>query len=295
MISMRHRIITGVLVTTVCLLMMRCSSDTGNDVSGGTGTGNPPAVASRVMVIADTSDNTQALDKRILGLPEDVDSAISNIEIPGAPFSIFDEDSMELIVDSAVITARKIYFVTESGPDTSILDHLSPGISIDNQGMYLEGDFVFDALAGICSFSFDSLYLPEEEYTGLKLLIEDTSGGAVQNSAEASVRISGTFTYDDTLRSFSIRLSDETLKEYLLETDPVALRSEDEALFLLEFNARTWLHSVSFKREFDSEEIELNEHGNLVIEPDKEAGPVNGVESQIRKNLLESGSVRIFN
>ncbi len=296
MSRMRYRYITIALVCLFPLLLMSCSSNSGSAISGGTGTGNPPAgVASSVMMIADTAEEGEGLEKSIIESSGDVDSIISSLEVPVSPFPVFDEDSMEFTVDSAVITAGRIYFVTEDTPDTSLLDTLSSQLRYDNQGMYLEGPFVFDAIEGICGTAFDSLYLPEAAYKGLKLLSGGSAGEVEMDSDRPALRISGTFEHDDTERSFIIRLSWESLEEYLLETAPVQLSDKNESLFLLEFNARKWLDSVNFQGALSSGDIGFDENGDLLIEIDNRNGAVKGVEAQIRRNLLKSGSLRIFN
>lgn len=290
----RSQFINIYLITSLALGILNCTS-TNENLAGGTGTGNPPVVASTVSVIADTSLESNTLKKTRTGVNNILNRSF--LEPPNTPFTVLDADSLKFTVESAIITAQKVYFVPEKAFNESTFTNLTPPLKYDSEGIFIEGPFIFNALTGISEPRFDSVYLPKVDYIGIKLLLSDsiqTRRGSPQNPnfRTAPISINGKFTFNDTIHNFTFNLMIDTLHLFTTER-PVGL-SKEHANFIIALKVNYWLNSINFKACLSDGNIRFNNGGDLVVDQNTGVGPCKGVAGHIRRNILENALVYIW-
>ncbi len=267
---MKRLVLLSCLLTVVgfCILILTlgCSMD----FAGGTGVGNPSGNTT-VSIVADTG----------LGL-------LRKDPVP------IQDDSLVLLAHSAYIVVQKIHFILDdNSKNDSILHSYVGPLTYQDDSVIMDGPFVFDALTGTADFSFDSLMLPEAKYKGIKLIIENDDSALMEGY---SVLLAGEFTFNDTLRNFSIKLSNEKdIRPYLVDGPAEFIGKNDSTEFRLTLDADHWLDDLDLKTDYlDNGRISLNPvTGDLLIDKSVDSKVYKEFNKLVRKNIMKSGSLEI--
>lgn len=273
MITSRIRICILVICAGIIVILSHCSLN--DSMAGGTGVGNPGNTT--VSIIADTGF-VITNDKR--------ETSLSSGNILPQQIPITDMDSLTLVATSMRITVESIYFVLddkENGYD--LLEGLDETpFTCDKEHIILDGPFIFDALTGLSTPSFDSIQLPEAKYTGIKLHVLDNS-----SLEEHAIDIAGTFLYKDVTRTFSIRMEEDLLALFKYKGPAFQITEGDSTNFLLVLNADQWLQYMSVKNYLDNALIVLDQNGNLTVDKTTNTDPYKEFKKAFRSNIIKSG------
>lgn len=275
-----NRIQYCMLAFLVSIFVILCNCSLNDSMAGGTGVGNPgnttvSIIADTGFVITDESRNASPSSNKIL--PQ---------QLP-----ITDMDSLTFLASSILMTVEKIYFVLdnkENGYDLLAGLNETP-FTCDKQHIILDGPFVFDALTGLSTPSFDSIQLPEAKYTGIKLHILDNS--SLEGHA---IEVAGTFLYKDVIRTFSIRMEENLLALFKYKGPAFQITKGDSSNFLLVLNADQWLQYMSVKNYLDNDLIVLDQNGNLTVDKTTNTDPYKEFTKAFKLNIIRSGTLIIF-
>lgn len=257
---------------TVALVLYRCSI---SPVAGGTGVGNPSG-NTIVSIVADTGFVSGEVREEV-AFQED------------KTLPIMDEDSLVLLVSSVYIVVQKIYFVLDKDQDgDALVSDYQDKLYYEDDSIILEGPFVFDALSGTTSFSFDSLHLPEAKYKGIKLHIANNDSTLMEGYA---ILLGGTFEYKDIDRNFSIKLTHDITPHYNYKGPAVQISEGDSIQFLVVMNADHWLDYMDIKTDYlDDGSISLDPNtGDLIIDSSTDTNPYKDFKKAVRLNIIKSG------
>ncbi|MBD3393331.1 MAG: hypothetical protein GF418_14480 [Chitinivibrionales bacterium] len=282
----------GIGLFLLVLSYVRCTTGGGDDIAGGTGTGNPTGGGKAVVaLLADTSADSASMSKT--PAQDAGPGPMPPVDLPIDPFPVTDDDSLAFTVTSAVVTVQALYFVPAAGFDCSTLTEDTQGVSCDSNGIRLDGPFEFDLLAGTSEPGIDSLMLPEGEYEGLGLLLRGDSISTVGNSGWP-IQLAGTFTYEDTMHNFTILADADQLAIYREPGGPFTVKSDTVTHFVVRLHTPHWLESLAIQSCLADQNIAFDTDGTLTIGPNTGAGPCVGLHAQARANVLNSGRLEIF-
>ena len=265
-------------LVSISVILFTCSLN--DSMAGGTGVGNPGNTT--VSIIADTgfviTDDSRSA------------STTSNNILP-QQLPIMDMDSLTFLATSILITVERVYFVLdnkENGYDLLAGLEETP-FTCDKQHIILDGPFVFDAMTGVSTPSFDSIQLPEAKYTGIKLHILDNS-----SLEEHAIGIAGTFLYKDAVRTFSIRMEEDLHALFKYKGPAFQITKGDSTNFLLVLNADQWLQYMSVKNYLDNNLIVLDQNGNLTVDKTTNTDPYKEFTKAFKSNIIKSGILIIL-
>ena len=264
------------ILTSISAYILLVHTGCSLDLAGGTGVGNPSG-HTVISIVADTGVGTEP-------------SVNNNQYLP------IRDDSLVLFASTAFIVVQKIYFILdENEKDDSVLNAYEGPLTIQDDSVILEGPFVFDALTGTSNFLFDTLTLPETKYKGMKFIIENDDSTLMEGY---SIGLSGEFTYNETLRNFTIKLSNEKdIRPFLIDGPPVLISEDDSTEFRLTLNADHWLDYMDIKKDYlDNGTIAFDPvTGDLNIDKTIDANVYKDFNKTVRLNIMKSGSLEIIN
>ncbi len=268
-----------VFLVGIVMILSRCSLN--DSMAGGTGVGNPSG-ATTVSIVADTG---------FVITNDNRDASVSPEKILLQQIPIMDMDSLTLLASSILITVERVYFVLddkENGYDLLAgLDETQ--FSCDKEHIILDGPFVFNALTGLSTPSFDSIQLPEAKYTGIKLHVLDNS--SLEGHA---IEVAGTFLYKDATRTFSIRMEEDLIALFKYKGPAFQITKGDSTNFLLALNADQWLQYISVKNYLDNNLIVLDQNGNLIVDKTTNTNPYKEFKKAFKSNIIKSGILIII-
>lgn len=138
------------------LALLNCS----DKIAGGSGAGNPGATTFAIVSV--TTDSSE--------IPDTLTEGNSGIKMFPDTIRIDDDSSGLFIVNYAVLKINRIIFLFDStgkkSPDRDSV-HL-PLISSD-EGIIIEGPFLFNILGGISEPPLPGFSLPQGKYSGIRL------------------------------------------------------------------------------------------------------------------------------
>ncbi len=271
---MKRTLILCCILTFVGIALSILQTGCSLDFAGGTGVGNPSG-HTMVSIVADTGVGSQPAISDDWYLP-------------------IKDDSLVLFANTAFIVVQKINFILdENEKDDSALNAYTGPLAIQDDSVILTGPFVFDALTGTSDFLFDTLTLPVAKYKGMKFIIENDDSTLMEGY---SIGLSGEFTYNNTLRKFSIKLSNEKdIRPYLIDGPAVLISQDDSTEFRLTLNADHWLDDMDLKTDYlDDGTIAFDPvTGDLTIDKTIDANVYKDFNKAVRLNIMKSGSLRI--
>lgn len=260
-------------LVSISVILFNCSLN--DSMAGGTGVGNPGNTI--VSIIADTGFVITDYNR---------ETSVSSGNILPQQIPIMDMDSLTFLASSILITVERTYFVLdnkENGYDLLAGLDETP-FTCDKEHIILDGPFIFDALTGLSTPSFDSIQLPEAKYTGIKLRILDNS-----NLEGHAIEVAGTFLYKDVTRTFSIRMEEDLLALFKYKGPAFQITKGDSTNFLLVLNADQWLQYMSVKNYLDNDLIVLDQNGNLTVDKTTNTDPYKEFKKAFKSNIIKSG------
>lgn len=271
----------GLVLAVLLLIANQCSNGAG--MAGATGAGNPRTAVSLAMV-ADTG-----VARMLAGLAKRVvdSSPLSEEEGVARSLPIRDMGMLEYGVESALLVVDRVQFMLQT-PGSVEEDAVGTGLGYDGKSITLDGPFVFDAIAGTVEPAIDDVLLPQTGYSGIKLHINQNHSSEVIPYA---IVIAGTFTYGGEERRFSLNLKTNVNAVYQNSGGVFDLVGEDAAALRVVFDASLWLQSVGLGTCIDSGWIPLDTGGNLVVDGTMPPSPCRGKLQEIRRNVIESGTL----
>ena len=249
--------------------VMALSCGTGGDVAGGTGAGNPGVTVS-VSFYADTGISGISLAKSLTGME------LAKRELP-----IEDLGNTKFTITGASFTTQRVTFTTDPAADCAALSGtLSDQLRCDNGAITAERPMLFDALEGTAA---GLPPLPPAVYTGVVFTMDSA----------AALHLTGTFIFEDTLRSFTIDLPLAGEVMYRLPGHSVTLDDGDSALFVVSLNADKWLNDIDLGECVENGGIPLDAGGNLVIDGTVPPGACEAIPAMMLDNFISSGTLSI--
>jgi hypothetical protein len=153
---------------------------------------------------------------------------------------------------------------------------------------------VFNALTGECDFTFDTVSLPPAKYKGIKLDIANNDSTLMEGY---SILLEGTFEYADTVRNFSIKLSNEKdIRPYLMDGPAQHIGENDSTEFRLALNANRWLDYIDLKTDYIDEGTLSFKPGTkaLIVDRSVDANVYRDFNKTVRLNIINSGTLAVI-
>lgn len=256
----------------LCLL---CSCGTEN-VAGGSGAGNPGKTTVSIIAVATAPCSTTT------AIPSLAKKALLN-ELP-----VRDTINKLYRVENAHVFVRRIHFVVDpKDKEQLFLTSVAPPLRKDPESVILDGPFTFDAINGSSDPLLGSLILPDANYKGLRLVIEN-------GPAKNSIFLSGTFVYKDTLHKFKFDLPLTLNMDYDNDGTSVHISGSDSTDVRIVLDASKWLWNVNIESCLDSHSLTFDSTGTLVIDGKFPAGtPGDVISKKIKENIMQSGKLKV--
>jgi hypothetical protein len=249
----------------LCIL---CSCGTEN-VAGGSGAGNPGKTTVSIVAVPNAPCSTISAPPSLLKV------ALLN-ELP-----VLDTVNELYNVNKSHIIVKRIHFVVDPIDKERLASTpIDAPLRKDLESVILDGPFSFDALNGNSDPLLDSLILPDANYKGLRLVIEN---GPKNNS----IFLSGTFVYKDTLHNFKFDLPLTLNVAYDNYGSLLHISGSDSTDFRIILDASKWMWNVNIKSCLDSQSLTFDSTGTLVIDGKFPPGtPGEEISKKIKENIV---------
>lgn len=279
-------------ICLVFIFLLHCSVH--QDIAGGSGAGNPGG-PTRLSLVADILNATGIGKTTIYSNYSTISeqNAFDHYNMSkrsqntGHNFIIKDSSQSEFNIDSVTIYAKQIQFILEDGANAKVITKSdSTSLVPKDNTLALAGAFKFDAINGTVEPSFDSFFLPEENYQGV--LIELDS----ETAHKAAIEFQGTFIYKKNVHSFHILLNSGEPLRCMFSDQLFTVSHLDTTVLVAFLDATEWLNGVDIIGALDSGELQFNSSGNLIINFNVTHGPARSIAAKIRVNINHSIALR---
>ncbi len=264
---MTKRISTfGLLLLCACLTL--CISCGTSSIAGGAGTGNPGKTTFGIIA----QDTLQASS-----LSKDLD--ITDIIIPDSNNAIFK-------VTSSFIIVKRIHFVFDPA-DKPKIDAMTliPPLRKDNESVVLEGPYTFNTITGISDSLFGFVLLPDANYTGVRIVIEN-------KSEKNSIFLSGTFRHQNNDYRFRFDLSLNVSVNYDYSSQ-VYISGIDSTDIKVVLDASKWLANININNCINSQPSPFDSSGTFVLNGKITEGVCAEIPRRINDNIIQSGRLKV--
>lgn len=291
--SMRLLISVRLGIIVLILTLIACSI---GQQAGGAGAGNPATLA----VIANGMDTTST--GRASLYPADctpefntVKNGISHpIDTIDVILPIEDSSSTRIDVNGVYIASQCASFPIPAG--VKIPDDIKEPLYCDSNLLVLDGPFIFDVLRGTSLPDID-FHLPNGVYEYINLCVapyDDTAGSVVDSILKGyEIIITGTFTYEDTLRKIGIYILCDERWTFPAFDGGIELSDEGFVELLIGLDEQAWLDSLCINGCIKKGDIFFDDEGNLIILDDPSGqGPDARLCKKIRNNIARSGVLK---
>jgi hypothetical protein len=284
-----------VILVSIAALLAVCSKNP-SDLSGGSGAGNPGGTVI-VSLIADTMLPTDALQK-IRAVQTDFSNGVFTARaMNGQGFSVRDDDSMLMIIDTAFVKVQKVHFIVSDSETPDVLIKDFPALSADSESIILKRSLTFELVSGATYPSLCSLNIPEAKYAGIKLKSfsgQGSNSGPSSSQTGYDVTLIGRFLYHDTVRSLKICLNLDAPFYFQNNGKEFSISRKDTTRFLVTLNARKWFVGLNLKSCIENGSIPLDSNGDLVLTAPPKSGPCKGAINSLRSNMLLNGVLKVY-
>jgi hypothetical protein len=257
----------SIIMSAACILLFFAYC-TGPDVAGGAGTGNPGKTT--FAIVACDSPATLPLQKTL-----DADEII----IPDSSKNIYR-------VDSFFVILKRIHFIysPEDKPRIDAMKVLPP-LRKDPSSIVLEGPFRFNALTGIPDSVLDAVLLPDANYTGVKIVIEN-------KGEKNSIFLGGTFRYLGEMHAFKFDLSLNVSVTYG-NAPGVYVSGSDSTEMRVELAASKWFADIAIDDCIGSQTSPFDSNGVFILNGKIDTGSCAEIPRRINANIVNSGTLKI--
>lgn len=264
---MTKRISTSVLLF-LCACTILCIHCGMSSIAGGAGTGNPGKTT--FGIIAQDTLPAVSLSKSL---------DISDIVIPDSNNAIFN-------VTKSFIIVKRIHFVFDPA-DKPKIDAMTliPPLRKDDVSIVLEGPFTFNTITGISDSLLGCVLLPDANYTGVRLMIENKPD-------KNSIFLSGTFRYLNNEYRFRFDLS---LNVPVLYDNPsqVYISGTDSTDIKVILDASKWLSNINIGNCINSQPSPFDSTGTFVLNGKISEGVCAEIPRKINDNIIKSGRLKV--
>ncbi|NLD93488.1 MAG: hypothetical protein GX639_12560 [Fibrobacter sp.] len=250
----------------LCASLTLCISCGTSSIAGGAGTGNPGKTTFAIIA----QDTTPAIS---LGKATDV----TDIIIPDSINTFFN-------VTSSFIIVKRIHFIynPEDKPDAMTL---IPPLRIDNESVVLEGPFTFNTLTGISDSLLGFVLLPDANYTGVRIVIENKPN-------KNSIFLSGTFRHQNIDYPFRFDLSLNVTVNYD-HNSQVYISGTDSTDIKVVLDASKWLSNINIGNCISSQPSPFDSNGTFVLNGKITEGVCAEIPRKINENIIKSGRLKV--
>ncbi len=267
---MRNR----VLLLIIGLILSCFFACTNNNISSGTGVGNP--VIASVSIIADQGNDTKSQQEAMQLKQKRLPRQIIITDLGGLIFT----------VDSMTVHAEKIHFVKNnidlSRTNSDSIYNVSIVSPIYSNDIILQGPYFFNAMSGRSQPPIDTFNLPEGKYSGIKVHINNAE--TAHNPDGSAIEMAGTFVYNENKYQFNFKFKNNGTTYYKYKGPAFNVSEGDSTLFTLVLNAQQWLSKVNLKQALDDSTISIDQNNNLIIDSTTNANPYKILKNSVIKS-----------
>lgn len=268
-------------IVSFLLVFVACSI--GPQYSGGAGAGNPATLA----MIANGVDTTMHSIFQLSRGSYDTIPVILPIKDSGC--LLIDVNGVFLLAQYATFPAPDSISIPEDIHEPLYYD-------ADSNEIVLDGPFLFDVLRGTSAPDI-SFKLPDGLYESMSLYVgphDDTLGQSIDSLLKGyQIVITGTFTYEDTLRDIGIYILCDEKRLFPGLDGGVNLFDEDFVELIIGLDEEEWLDSIGIKGCIKKKEIFFDDEGHLtILDNTTGQGPAFRLCERIRNNIFNSGVFR---
>jgi|GEM_PF-2204580 len=252
-------------------ILASCGADS---IAGGAGAGNPGKTT--IAIVAREKGAAPCVSGAVLTKPGVADALV-----------VTDSSNNVFTVENSFVIVKRIHFVVEPKNKEQITNAAvcSP-LRKDAESIILDGTFTFNAMNGTCEPPVGALTLPDADYKGVKLVIEN---GPEKNS----ISLSGTFIYFDTIRRFNFDLPLTVNVTYENDGEAVHISGADSTDIRIVLDASMWLSNISTDACIVSQGAAFDTTGIFVLDGKVPAGACAEIPKKISENIIQSGKLKI--